>query len=130
MADVADWGDHPVQRVVAAHEVFEPPEILDLDMPDPDMKLAASPPPTVPQVWKVTYSDGLFHRSEGASLVVAGSADAAVAIVAAADPFEGHPPYGVPAEYGPAERFSPEDPYVIWIEFDWIDGGEGDSIAR
>jgi hypothetical protein len=117
LASLADWSDSP-QEVIAVDEVVEPPQVLDLHMPDPAVECAATAVAAGPALWRVNWNDGLFHRTAGASLVAADSAIDALRIVLAADPYEGQPPYGVPSAFGPVERFHPTRPYVVWVNFD------------
>jgi hypothetical protein len=91
------------------------PRVLDLQVWNPDVAHEADPDG---RIWSVPWSDGLFQRAEGASLVVAGDAATAERLVAEADPFEGQPPYGKPALYGPAQSFRPSNPVVVWINYD------------
>jgi hypothetical protein len=93
-------------------------------MRDIDVRLATTPRAAGPTLWKVNWNDGLFHRSAGASVVAAADAISALRLVRDADPFEGRAPYGVPAAYGPVERFTPVDALVVRIDLDWTDEGE------
>lgn len=117
LAHVANWDDS-VDEVLSVEEVIDPMPILDLDMPEPDVESAVEPAAEGPSLWRVRWNDGLFHHSAGASLVVAESAIDALRMVLEADPFEGQPPYGVPAAFGPVERFAPIIPYVIRVQID------------
>lgn len=122
-AAVADpnWEDPSSLTILAVDERLDSQEILELDMPDSEVRLAATPPAIGPTLWKVNWNDGLFHRSAGASLVAAPDAISALRLVLDADPFEGQPPYGVPASYGPVEQFTPADPLIVRIDLDWTD---------
>lgn len=118
LASIEDgWQESP-QEITEIDEVTAPPQVLDLDMPDPSVECTPVPDASGPVLWRVHHNDGLFHRSPGASLVAADSAIDALRIVLAADPFEGQPPYGVPPAYGPVERFQPKRPYVVWVRYD------------
>jgi hypothetical protein len=107
MSSVNEHRDQPVRAVRTIHEVdLGASRVLDLHMPNTDVA-ADRAHHAAPRTWRVPYRDGRFHRPAGAALVVADDAPAAEELVAAADPFEGQPFYGVPAEYGPAEPFAP-----------------------
>lgn len=102
--------------IVGVSERQPTTEILDLHMPDPR---AGDPGPESvagPALYKVNWNDGVFHRSPGASLVSAPDAITALRMVIAADPFEGSPPYGVPAAFGPVAGFTAREPYVVYID--------------
>ena len=114
-----EFGDGLVIAVRRAQELrYQGPRVLDLHMWADDAP-AQDGDHTAPCPWRVPMRDGLFHRPEGAALVLAASAAEAEQLVVEADPLEGQPFYGVPAEYGPAEPFIPKRPYVISINFDW-----------
>jgi len=113
------FGDDLVSAVRSAQELrYQGPRVLDLHMWADDAP-AQDGDHKAPCPWRVPYRDGLFHRPVGAALVLAASAAEAEQLVVDADPFEGHPFYGVPAEYGPAEPFIPKRPYVVFVNLDW-----------
>jgi hypothetical protein len=125
LATLKEDGEFTTARVAAAREAQRHQRIVDLHMPNAATS-AVGTHGLRPKLWKVPYDDGLFQRSAGAALVIADDAATARALVIEGDPFEGRPPYGVPAVYGDAEALVPTSPYVFWIDLDWPDEAEED----